>query len=94
MLSFSKNMNASTIAYYTTHWAERVQRYESAIVPDLHALLTSSFLPGSRLLELGCGSGRDAAFMLASGFDVTASDAVGQMIDAAAGPQKEYVQLF
>lgn len=30
--------------------------------------------PGSRVLELGCGSGRDAAAMIARGFDVTATD--------------------
>jgi cyclopropane fatty-acyl-phospholipid synthase-like methyltransferase len=70
-------MNASTIAYYTAHWADLVQRYESADVPDLHALLKSSFLPGSRLLELGCGSGRDDIFWL--------------NCLAAAGPQKEHV---
>jgi SAM-dependent methyltransferase len=30
--------------------------------------------PGARILELGCGGGRDAAFMLARGFDVDATD--------------------
>jgi len=77
-------LRSSTIAYYTTHWEELVRRYESADVSNLHTLLKSSFLPGSRLLELGCGSGRDAAFMLANGFDVIATDGVRQMIDAAA----------
>lgn len=38
----------------------------------------------ARLLELGCGSGRDAAYMLDNGFDVIASDAVQDMLDAAA----------
>jgi cyclopropane fatty-acyl-phospholipid synthase-like methyltransferase len=74
----------TTLAYYTHHWKDLVRRYESADVRDLHALLADSFPPGARLLELGCGSGRDAAFMLAQGFDVVASDAVQEMIDAAA----------
>ena len=77
-------MTDTTLAYYTARWKDLVRRYESADVLDLHALLASSFPPGARLLELGCGSGRDAAHMLASGFDVTASDAVQEMIDAAA----------
>ncbi len=77
-------MPDTTIAYYTTHVRELVRRYESATVSDLHALLADSFPPGARLLELGCGSGRDSAFMLENGFDVTASDGVQEMIDAAA----------
>jgi SAM-dependent methyltransferase len=77
-------MTDTTLAYYTAHWEDLVQRYESADVTELQALLAASFSPGARLLELGCGSGRDAAFMLANGFDVIASDAVQEMIDAAA----------
>jgi cyclopropane fatty-acyl-phospholipid synthase-like methyltransferase len=78
------NRPDTTIKYYTTHVKDLVRRYESADVKDLHTLLTDSFPPGARLLELGCGSGRDAAFMLENGFDVTASDGVQEMIDAAA----------
>jgi SAM-dependent methyltransferase len=77
-------MTDTTLAYYTAHWEDLVQRYESADVTELQALLAASFSPGARLLELGCGSGRDAAFMLANGFDVIASDAAQEMIDAAA----------
>ncbi|MFO7748581.1 MAG: class I SAM-dependent methyltransferase [Desulfobacteraceae bacterium] len=76
-------MDNSTIEYYTTHWHALVPRYESADVSDLHRLLLSGFSPGSRILELGCGSGRDAAFMLVKGFDITAADGVQEMIDAA-----------
>ena len=77
-------MPDTTIAYYTTHARDLIRRYESANVSDLHALLADSFPPGARLLELGCGSGRDAAFMLENGFDVTASDGIQEMVDAAA----------
>ncbi|MDZ7666523.1 MAG: class I SAM-dependent methyltransferase [Desulfotignum sp.] len=76
-------MTDTTLTYYTAHWKDLVRRYESANVSDLHALLADSFPPGARLLELGCGSGRDAAFMLENGFDVTASDGIQEMIDAA-----------
>jgi cyclopropane fatty-acyl-phospholipid synthase-like methyltransferase len=76
-------MSDTTLTYYTTHWKDLVRRYESADVTDLHTLLAAGFPPGARLLELGCGSGRDAAYMLARGFDVIASDAVQEMIDAA-----------
>jgi SAM-dependent methyltransferase len=36
-------------------------------------------LPGASILELGCGGGYDAAFMLARGFDVDATDGVPEM---------------
>lgn len=35
--------------------------------------------PGASILELGCGGGYDAAFMLARGFDVDATDGVAAM---------------
>lgn len=35
--------------------------------------------PGATILELGCGGGYDAAFMLARGFDVDATDGVPAM---------------
>jgi len=38
---------------------------------------------GASILELGCGGGYDAAFMLARGFDVHATDGVPEMADTA-----------
>ena len=80
--TFPAAMPDTTIRYYTTHVKDLVLRYESADVQDLHTLLADSFLPGARLLELGCGSGRDAAFMLENGFDVlfatTSPDGLGR----------------
>lgn len=35
--------------------------------------------PGASILELGCGGGYDAAFMLARGFEVDATDGVAEM---------------
>ena len=35
--------------------------------------------PGARILELGCGGGRDSAAMLAQGFDVDVTDAVPEI---------------
>ena len=77
-------MPDTTITYYTTHVKDLIRRYEAADVSALHTLLAQSFPSGARLLELGCGSGRDAAFMLKNGFDVTASDGVQEMIEATA----------
>jgi SAM-dependent methyltransferase len=35
--------------------------------------------PGARILELGCGGGRDAEFMLERGFDVDATDGTAEI---------------
>ncbi len=40
--------------------------------------------PGARILELGCGSGRDAETMIGRGFDVTPTDGAAGMAQAAA----------
>lgn len=72
-----------TLDYYNENAASLVKKYESAKVQKLQELLLSCFRPGSRLLELGCGSGRDASFMAEKGFRVTAVDGSDQMIKAA-----------
>ena len=46
--------------------------------------LLLKYLPaGGCLLEIGCGSGRDSAFLLAKGFDMTAIDASAEMLGEA-----------
>lgn len=35
--------------------------------------------PGARILELGCGAGKDAAHMIARGFDIDPTDAVAEL---------------
>lgn len=59
---------------YRTRAAEFFERYEAIDAPDIRALLTRWIGSGSRVLELGCGSGRDARFMAGLGASVTACD--------------------
>lgn len=47
------------------------------------ALLEATFPPGSRLLELGCGTGTEAAQLLQSGLQVVATDVSGRMVQQA-----------
>src|SRR5580658_4186973 len=42
--------------------------------------LDATFAPGSRLLDLGCGTGLDAVRMAQRGHDVTATDWSPQMV--------------
>ena len=72
-----------TTQHYDDCGAELANRYESASMKEMHSLLLRH-LPGKgRVLEIGCGSGRDAAFLLQHGYDVTAVDASKGMVSAA-----------
>lgn len=81
--------HASTLEFYNANAKKLLTRYESAQVDDVHGFMASHLEPGARVLELGCGSGRDAAWMLASGYEVTAVDGSTAMLSEtlAAHPQ-------
>lgn len=59
-----------TISYYSGNVTELIHRYETADVATLHKRLQKSFPKAGKLLELGCGSGRDASHMIGIGYDV------------------------
>ena len=82
-------MNQTTLKYYEKNGKNIAQRYESADVSDLHRVLNASFKSPATLLELGCGSGRDAAFMTKQGFTVTAVDGSAAMIESAVNHHPE-----
>ena len=72
-----------TLSYYENNAKDLSQRYESANVENIHALLLKTFSPKSYLLEIGCGSGRDASLMYKNGYDVLAIDGSREMIAEA-----------
>jgi cyclopropane fatty-acyl-phospholipid synthase-like methyltransferase len=76
-------MQNKTINYYEESASSLVIRYESADVSEVQKLLLQTFDKTSKLLEIGCGSGRDASFMAKNDFDVTAIDGSKNMIDEA-----------
>lgn len=73
-----KNLN-----YYEENANSLINRYESADVCDVQQLLLQIFEPNSKLLEIGCGSARDASFMIKNNFDVIAIDGSKNMIEEA-----------
>lgn len=64
----------STLAFYAANAARYVRDGDGAPLPQLLAFM-AALPPAARVLELGAGSGRDAARMLTEGFDVDATDA-------------------
>jgi SAM-dependent methyltransferase len=63
----------SSLPHYEQHAARLVEQYESLVFEDVHADLID-LLPasGATVLDVGAGSGRDAAWLAAHGYDVVA----------------------
>jgi SAM-dependent methyltransferase len=72
-------MDHKTIEYYDNHAEEVSLRYEKADVSKMRAS-TRYLKQGGTLLDIGCGTGRDAAKFQEEGFGVTAVDASAEMI--------------
>jgi SAM-dependent methyltransferase len=63
-----------------------VEYFEKTVNLDLQESLDrfTTFLPdGGSVLDLGCGSGRDSAYFISCGYDVTAVDASEEMCSLA-----------
>ena len=54
-------MDRSTIHYYNKNADKLAELYETADMSEIHALLVRFLSEKGRILEIGCGSGRDAA---------------------------------
>ena len=72
-----------TLNYYETDSKNLSFRYENADVIEVQKLLLQTFEKNSKLIEIGCGSGRDASFMTKNGFDVIGIDGSKNMIEEA-----------
>jgi protein-L-isoaspartate O-methyltransferase len=61
------------ISHYEKNAGQLVEQYESLSFEDVHAgLLDLLPEPGALILDIGAGSGRDAAWLTARGYDVVA----------------------
>ena len=81
-----------TLAYYNSHAEDY---YEKTVGKDMNAQheLFMKYLPsGVRVLDLGCGSGRDAKFFMDKGFLVTAIDGSEEMCRVAESYTGLYVR--
>lgn len=70
--------DAQTIGFYDGEARKYAARYGYSNSPNLNRFL-EILQPAAHILELGCGSGRDAAAMLARGFQVDPTDGSPEM---------------
>ncbi|HEC62510.1 MAG TPA: class I SAM-dependent methyltransferase [bacterium] len=78
-----------TLLHYNQEAENISSRYENADMSWLYEIITRTFPAESRLLELGCGSGRDAGILLRSGLDIVATDGSPAMLEQAAALHPE-----
>ncbi|GAB4281645.1 MAG: class I SAM-dependent methyltransferase [Candidatus Rifleibacteriota bacterium] len=74
---------STTLEFYENNAGELIARFESAQLDSFHLAMQQFFMSGARLIEIGCGSGRDAARALSAGFDVQALDGAQALLQEA-----------
>ena len=73
----------STLKYYEENATELSSRYETAQLDHLYMDCSNHFASGTKLLELGCGSGRDAAHLSLLGYEIQGIDGSEELIKKA-----------
>jgi SAM-dependent methyltransferase len=78
-----RGVDAETLGAYERLSAEYATEWEQQPAPaDLHALVEEFFVPGPAA-DIGCGSGRDTAWLAAHGFQATGFDASPALLEEA-----------
>jgi SAM-dependent methyltransferase len=75
-------MDSATLSYYSCHAHEVAQRYEEVKSP-LASSFVRIFPPGGRILDIGCGSGRDMAELHRQGYQPFGVDATAELVALA-----------
>lgn len=73
-----------TLEYYNSFTNDYVARTATTdeVMPFYESVLPL-LKPGSKILDFGCGTGRDSLFFMGKGFDVVAYDGSGAMCEIA-----------
>ncbi|WP_165062074.1 bifunctional 2-polyprenyl-6-hydroxyphenol methylase/3-demethylubiquinol 3-O-methyltransferase UbiG [Adlercreutzia sp. ZJ154] len=72
-----------TLEYYNENSKKFLADTTNVEFGELQSRFVAMLPVGGRILDLGCGSGRDSLAFLKAGFDVDAVDGSGQMVEAA-----------
>ncbi len=76
-------MNRKTIEYYNSNTEDFIRRTVNSEMSGCQKKFLGLLKSGSRVLDAGCGSGRDSKFFLEQGLRVDAIDASEKMCQAA-----------
>jgi 2-polyprenyl-3-methyl-5-hydroxy-6-metoxy-1,4-benzoquinol methylase len=75
-------MDQVTVNYYSQNAQQVADRYE-AVVSSLSEHFLEAFKPNSKLLDIGCGSGRDLAVLHKLGHECYGVDPTKEFVDIA-----------
>jgi SAM-dependent methyltransferase len=73
-------MDSATVNYYSKNAQAVAARYES-VVSSLSASFQDAFKTSSKLLDIGCGSGRDLALLVSLGHNCFGLDATPEFVE-------------
>ena len=77
-------MDRATIGAYDAGAEQFVRDWHEQPPPvDLHEQVKRLFRPGGRTADVGCGSGREVAFLVAAGYDAIGYDASDALLEHA-----------
>ena len=77
-------MDRATVGAYDAGAAAFAKDWHDQPPPvDLHGLVKRFFRPGGRTADVGCGSGREVAFLAANGFEAVGYDASDALLEQA-----------
>lgn len=77
-----ENMN-DTLTYYNQNAPDFIHTTQTVDFHEIQALFLSYLPDKSRILDLGCGSGRDAKYFMEQGYQVEATDGSEELCRAA-----------
>ena len=75
-------MDPRTVSYYSANAKDVADRYESVQSP-LAGYFSKVFRPGGKILDIGCGSGRDMAELTRQGYSTYGIDATPEFVQLA-----------
>jgi len=75
-------MDKATLNFYAANATEVAKRYEAA-QSSLGNRFSTSFAPGGRILDIGCGSGRDLAELHLQGYQPYGVDGTSEFVQLA-----------
>lgn len=73
----------STVQFYETHAREYFERTVSADLSPIYEAFSKRVAPGAKVLDAGCGSGRDVKSLHSRGFDMMGIDASAALVKLA-----------
>src|SRR5437870_4401577 len=76
-------MDRGTLQAYEQGAAEIAARHRAITPAELHRLILGFFHAGQPTADIGCGGGRDVAWLTHQGFPAVGYDASAQMLRAA-----------